>query len=607
MSQQIKPVAVRDTVLDLQDSLDYAVYRGGSSISVQKFIANSATSQAHVYAIQVPSTSVVLSRNLVWGSTISLTITGTPAQGEYLVNLAPKHVKGDAGNFYGADCPAPFILNQLCTNMNIQINNTQVSLPVNQVLDPLLRSVDKSFFERWNGSTPTQLDKYGDSYQAKPFQTVLAGTVSPADPGSNIDILQTTYTARFNSPFNNFDNANLNNGIVPRGSFKIDSITGNTAGGTAAGTLVSKTVVITLTVREPVFVSPFLWSEHVDSVGMSGIQQININCQMDSQALRAWRWLCDEWVQSKAITNVSYTNSYMECVFISPKPEDMIPATICTPLQTFTNYKLPYQGANVASGGTGNLTSNSIQLNSYPDKVWVYVDDQFKYVSPGAAAGTALNLAGNGVFDHYATINRVEITLNNRSGLLTTYDLTQLYRASVKSGSQQSFDEFSGLQMAYETANVVDGTPPTYISTTGSVLCLNFGDVIPILESYYAPGSLANTQFQITVYFTNNQQTAIQPQLNLIMCYSGLLATSNGASSAYTSGVLTKESVLSSASVSKPITKEHLARYVGGGLLGDLKAMASSALPMLKSQLLAPAVEKLGSMAVDRLSRKLRA
>jgi hypothetical protein len=127
-----------------------------------------------------------------------------------------------------------------------------------------------------------------------------------------------------------------------------------------------------------------------------------------------------------------------------------------------------------------------------------------------------------------------------------------------------------------------------------------------ILEDYYAPGSLANTQFQITVYYTNNQQQAIKPQLNLIMCYSGLLATSNGSSSAYTSGVLTKENTLMAAAVSKPITKEHLARYVGGGLLGDLKAMASSALPMVK-QALAPAVEKLGSMAVDRLARKLRA
>jgi hypothetical protein len=477
MSQQIKPVAVRDTVLDLQDSLDYAVYRSGSSISVQKFVANSATNSQHVYAIQVPSTSVVMSRNLVWGSTIQFTIAGTPASGEYLVNLAPKHVKGDAGNFYGCDAPAPFILNQLCTNMNIQINNTTVSLAVNQMLDPLLRSVDKSFFERWNGSTPTQLDVYGEYDQSKPFQTVLAGTASPANTVGGINELQTTFTTRFNSPFNNFDNGGLNRAIVPRAAFKIDSITGNTAG-TAGGE--SKTVVITLTVREPVFVSPFLWSEHVvDSVGMSGLQQINISCQMDAQGLRAWRWLCDSGVVSKQITNITYSNAYMECVFISPKPSDLIPNTVCTPLQTFTQYKLPNAVDIIASGGTGNATSNSIQLNSYPDKVWVYIDDQYKYVSPGAAAGTDLNLAGNGVADRYATINRVEITLNNRSGLLTTYDLTQLYRASVKSGSQQSFDEFSGLQMAFDYADNVDGTVAGYISTTGSVLCLNFGDVIP--------------------------------------------------------------------------------------------------------------------------------
>jgi hypothetical protein len=312
----------------------------------------------------------------------------------------------------------------------------------------------------------------------------------------------------------------------------------------------------------------------------------------------------------KQLTNISYTNSYMECRFISPKPSDLIPMVSCTPLVVYTNYKLPYQGAPVVAGGTANLTSNSIQLNSYPDKVFVFVDNTLKYVSTGTAAGTALNVSGNGLADAYGTINRVEITLNNRSGLLTTYDITQLYRASVRSGSQQSFDQFSGLQMSYfgaDEVDIVNQGVDGYISTTGSVLVLNFSDIIPILEDYYAPGSLANTQFQITVYFTNNTQETIQPQLNLIMMYSGLLATSNGASSAYTSGILTKNDVLSASAVAKPITKAHLARYVGGGLLGDLKSMASSALPMLKSQVLAPAVEKLGSMALDRISRKLKA
>ena len=87
--------------------------------------------------------------------------------------------------------------------------------------------------------------------------------------------------------------------------------------------------------------------------------------------------------------------------------------------------------------------------------------------------------------------------------------------------------------------------------------------------------------------------------------YSGLLSTSNGSSSAYTSGILTKEQVLSAMAVARPVTTEKLHRYVGGGLMSSLKAMARSALPEVARQL-APAVENLGTEAVSKLARKMR-
>jgi hypothetical protein len=260
--------------------------------------------------------------------------------------------------------------------------------------------------------------------------------------------------------------------------------------------------------------------------------------------------------------------------------------------------------APVATGGTSVLTSNSIQLNSYPDKVFIYVDNNYKWIAPGGT-GTATNSRGNGLADAYATITGINITLNNRSGVLSSYTQDQLYKASVLSGSKQSWAEFSGLQMRYDSANNVNGLPASYISTSGSVLCLDFGSQIPIPEAYFAPGSLSTAQFQVTVNFTNNTNVDISPYLNVIFMYSGILSTSNGASSQYVNGVLTKENVLNAAAVPHPINRQNLARFVGSGLLSDLKAIATSAMPMVK-QALAPAVEKLGNMAVDRLARKLR-
>jgi hypothetical protein len=170
-------------------------------------------------------------------------------------------------------------------------------------------------------------------------------------------------------------------------------------------------------------------------------------------------------------------------------------------------------------------------LNSYPDKVIVWVDNANKWRnSPpgGTSEFIELNSYANGVPDAYASIDSVVITLNNQSGILSTFSAEQLYRASIKSGSQQSWAEFSGVQTEYYFASTTTGAAYGNISTTGSVLMLNFGDVINISQDFYAPGSLSQAQFQITVNFTNNTQFPITPQLNLLMMYSGILSTANG-------------------------------------------------------------------------------
>jgi hypothetical protein len=131
MSQQVFPVAVRDEVLNLDDKISYAVLRSGQNISVQKYPAASATAQQMVFNVQVPSVSTIVSRNVALGSTFDITVAGTPGVGEYLVNFNQYNVLGGpAGTtvYQGADCLAPFPINQMITNASIQINNTTVSL-----------------------------------------------------------------------------------------------------------------------------------------------------------------------------------------------------------------------------------------------------------------------------------------------------------------------------------------------------------------------------------------------------------------------------------------------------------------------------------------------
>jgi hypothetical protein len=540
MSNQIKPVLVQDPLLALDDKIAYAVFRGGANVSTQKFNATSSSSTSHIYNIQVPSTSTVMSRQLVWGSDITFTIQGNTTVGKYLLNYPVDTVL------------APFPLNQLTSNASIQINNTTVQLPVNQVLDVLLRNLAKDQINRWNSSTPTQLDYFGD------YNQIAGGE----------------FTNMVASPFNGAFQT-LDRRDPPRGAFPV-TITGNTIG--VADESLARTVTLTVSVREPVFVSPFIFGDGEGQAGLTGITQINANFQMDAAASRAIRWLLDADIPVKSITNVSYNNSFIECKFLSPKPSDLIPQTVITPLATYTNYVLPASSNALsyvgnADGPNGSalistdvLTSNSIMLNSYPDKVFVYVRNR-------------QNSLNNATPDVYATIDNISITLGAQSGLLSNMLPIDLYRASYEAGSQQTYTDFVGVALGTSADSSI-GLP---VVTSGSVLCLDFGRHIEIQQDYFAPGSLSTTQFQIQVRFTNNTGGDIYPELNVMFMQSGILSTSNGSSSAYTSGVLSKQVVLD-ANLQEPVQPHELNRLVGGaGLLHGFKAFASKMLPRLPS------------------------
>ena len=561
MSNLIRPLSVVDTVLDIQDSINFAVFKSGQNITSQRYQANSSSSTSHIYAIQVPSTSTIVSRNVNWGSDITFTFTGSVAQYEYLWNSLGINQENDGIAVSGVDCFAPFPLTQLVNNMTCQINNTSVvQNNVQQILDPILRGLKQSELEKWYGSTLTQLDYWGSYENALPVQNIDANAL--AAPVQQVPFLPT-----WNSPFNAGLEQNCD-AYSSRASFEILSVVGNTP--VAAGANANRVVQVTIRVVEPLFLSPFIFNGNYDSTGIVGITQLNFTMSMDAAAKRACRFLVSQTAGStKTVTNVQYTNPYMEFLYYTPPPTMLIPAVCATPLQQFVNYVVPNNGNTLANGASQSFTSNSLQLNSIPDKVIVWIDDLYKQ-----EAGS------NSIPDHYATISNVNILFNNQTGILSTFSPKQLYDASLRSGSQQHFDEFSGVVHIGGGVNA-GGDETANAGTCGSVLYLNFGEIININEVYNVAGSLTTTQFQIQVTATNNTELTIKPQLNVMFLYSGVLTTTNGNSSSYLNGILTRNDVLNSASAPS-MTKSELVRYTGGGILSDLKAMASNVLPAAK-------------------------
>ena len=116
----------------------------------------------------------------------------------------------------------------------------------------------------------------------------------------------------------------LNQNILPRGCFPVQfAVTHNITGGGQDNSLISTdpadtfSIVVTVTVTEPLFLSPFANSE-TDKAGFLGINNLVLNINIDNSCKRLWSSATGH------ITNIqlnSFTNSKLLMNFFSLQPE----------------------------------------------------------------------------------------------------------------------------------------------------------------------------------------------------------------------------------------------------------------------------------------------
>ena len=421
MSSQIKPVLVKQDVLaGLSDSCAFAVKKGAQNASIQKFTPNSLSPSTQTYTVQVPSLSVVMAREVLWHVKKTYTITGYPTVGTYLVDV-------------GYDSPAPFVNHQDVINTQILINNTSVSMTTAQQLDAILHNCDKQTLAKWSATAPAMLDSY-----ANYDDVISAGNAS-------------FVAGVINNPHNGFEKAYLGE-VAPRGCY-IESITGNAVGtwNPANAQVVGdfRTVQVVVVSTEPVMCPPFTWGdEENQSQGLYGISNINFTFNTDATGARGFRWANRaEWrtapatpaLVNKQIVGVSYNQPqecYLEVRFFTPHPSDLLSEVNVVPCPTFQNFRTPSSFTTqnplpfspVGALETQPLVSNNFQLNSIPDKVFIWI----KPIDSQLAGGKA---------DACLAINNVSINFNNQSNLLASATPEMLWRLSKEAGSNLSFQE----------------------------------------------------------------------------------------------------------------------------------------------------------------------
>jgi hypothetical protein len=545
-----RAVLVRDSVIgDITSDIDFAVKSGASQTTYQRFPATSASNSSLIFSVQVPSENVVIGRDCLLTTGLSFTIraTGVPS--------------GSLAFQYGlTDAFQAFPLASLMTTAQAQINNTSVSINLQDVLPSLLRMNNSRELYRFNSMTPALPDqaycRFADGVNAN------------------------------NNPLAGYGTASYDIDQVPRGSFPVSvSVLHNiTAGGTDTSLLstnVADTWVIEVSsvVSEPIFLSPFIFGDpEFNQQGLLGINNMTFTFNIDATCKRLWS-SSNSYITSIALGTAANPNGFTSTTsisvlqqpsqpalllkFLSTQPSDLIESKNVVPYMDFPRYLTSSANATPIVGGTNaQLTSSNLQINQIPDLFIINIRKPMQ---------TQTYADANAFF----VINNVSINLNNQSGLLSSASAYDLWRMSVRNGSTQSWAEFSGVAVQYAATG-----KGKIANTTGSLLIINPAYDLS-LPDYISCGSLGNYNFQFQVGVSNQisvAPAAITPEICVVCVNSGIMTTQQGVSAIYT-GILTKEMVLDAKSKQQASAAKsaEVKRMVGGAMLN----MASTG-PLLR-------------------------
>ena len=558
MSQDFNPVLVKDSRLNVSDTIDFAVMKGGQNVSQQVYNAINPNSSSIVFNCPIPSEQTLIDRRVLLKSTIILKVS--------VPNLTA--AVGGANPFflYGNNSAlAPFPQHQLFSTMTSTINNASMSVNTSDVLAPLLRMTDSEKLQRYNGTCPVAYDTYYN-------YSDLVGT--PANVLGDCT-------------------SKTDNDLVQRGAWSIDSISKNEngsgglpvyidgAGGNAAPATI--TFYVKFSTSEPLMISPFLWGENVsNNSAMYGCQQLNFqfNIGNGSRAIRTA-------IAGASAVVSSVVSSSLIFNFLTPHASDLFSSKNVVGAYSLNRY-ISQQSGTLATGATTTYSTNALQLNSIPSKLILFVRDTAQKSSSSAS-------------DSWMVIQKANLTFNNNAGLLSNATAEQLFEYSVEAGSNQNFGEFGGKVNKYNAATYAGVNIPT----SGSLLVLNFGEHIQLTEDFLAPNSIGtyNLSVQLTV---QNQTAADIASLEVVMiCMNDGILVNEKGSSQYYEGLLTKQAVLD-VSTQKGIPHKEVQQMLGSGFLDSLKSVAgkiSHHLPKVKEILKSSGNEygKKGAEALESL------
>ena len=165
-------------------------------------------------------------------------------------------------------------------------------------------------------------------------------------------------------------------------------------------------------------------------------------------------------------------------------------------IYTYPNLQLESQQVGVInSGDSGTFSFSSYTLNAYPERMYVWASETFNNRTV-----TSTNT--------FPVISNLQFQLDGQSGINAAAKYPQLWQQARDGGSIQTFNQFTRYQ--------------------GSVCCVDFTRVLPLLKVGTAPGGYANTNIVTQLTITNiNPLRNINYTIWYMLVFDGLLSIFN--------------------------------------------------------------------------------
>lgn len=301
---------------------------------------------------------------------------------------------------------------------------------------------------------------------------------------------------------------------------------------------------ISTIVTEPLYVPP-LTDEVESSLGFTNVQQLSVVANYITQLNRIVSHAASLATLSSVTVTLGQPSIYMK--FYTP-PHDYIPRPMSYGSQQIAYFTTP--SATLTTTSTATIASTNMQLNCVPSHMYIAVREanaNLTYTS----SDTFLNISG------------LNITFNNKTGILSTASEYDLFAIAKSNGLCDTWEGYHG---------TVTSATLTQIGTCGSVIRLNFGKDIPLIDgSYVGMNGAFNMQMNVSVKNVSSQ-TITTPTLYVVVVYPTTLNID-------TNGLCSVKVGLSNDSNGEYVSYHDMKKYYGAGFKDFISKVASYVKP----------------------------